>query len=137
MDQNFPPTYWTLAHVYEATGREDEACQSMVKTFDLGSGHVPWFGELEKVRVQHGWRAAWEQWIRGMLDPQGPGYLQPYYLVEPYVDLGRDEEAITWLGKAAESHDVEIVFIKVDPRFDRLRANPRFQEIVRSLRFPN
>jgi len=53
------------------------------------------------------------------------------------VDLGRDEEAITWLGKAAESHDVEIVFIKVDPRFDRLRANPRFQEIVRSLRFPN
>jgi len=137
MDQNFPPTYWTLAHVYEATGREDEACQSMVKTFDLGSGHVPWFGELEKVRVQHGWRAAWEQWIQGMLDPQGQGYLQPYYLVEPYVDLGRDEEAITWLGKAAESHDVEIVFIKVDPRFDRLRANPRFQEIVRSLRFPN
>ena len=109
----------------------------MLKTFDLGSGHVPWFGELEKVRVQHGWRAAWEQWIQGMLDPQGQGYLQPYYLVEPYVDLGRDEEAITWLGKAAESHDVEIVFIKVDPRFDRLRANPRFQEIVRSLRFPN
>jgi hypothetical protein len=62
--------------------------------------------------------------------------LQPYYLVESYVDLGRDEEAITWLVKAAEFHDVEIVFIKVDPRFDRLYANPRFQDIVRSLNFP-
>jgi TolB-like protein len=136
LDPNFPPTYWTLAHVYEAMGREDEACQNMLKTFDLGSGHVPWFAELEKVRVRSGWRAAWEQWIQGVLDPHGTGYLQPYYLVEPYVDLGRDEEAITWLGKAAELHDVEIVFIKVDPRFDRLRANPRFLDVVRSLNFP-
>jgi TolB-like protein/Flp pilus assembly protein TadD len=136
MEGDFPPIYWTRAHVYEAIGKEDEACQNMLKTFDLGSGHVPWFAELEKVRVRSGWRAAWEQWIQGMLDLKSPGYIQPYYLVEPYVDLGRDEEAITWLGRAAEVHDVEIVFIKVDPRFDRLRANPRFQEIVHSLNFP-
>jgi TolB-like protein len=136
MEGDFPPIYWTRAHIYEAIGKEDDACQNMLKTFDLGSGHVPWFAELEKVRVRSGWRAAWEQWIQGMLDPKSPGYLQPYYLVEPYVDLGRDEEAITWLGRAAEAHDVEIVFVKVDPRFDRLRANPRFQEIVHSLNFP-
>jgi tetratricopeptide (TPR) repeat protein len=136
MEGDFPPIYWTRAHVYEAIGKQDEACQNMLKTFDLGSGHLPWFAELEKVRVRSGWRAAWEQWIQGMLDPKGTGYVQPYYLVEPYVDLGRDEEAITWLGRAAEAHDVEIVFIKVDPRFDRLRANPRFQEIVHSLNFP-
>jgi len=135
MDPNFPPTYWTLAHVYEATGKPDEACQSMLKTLDLGSGHVPWFAELEKVRARSGWRAAWKQWLQGMLDPNGEGYLQPYYLVEPYMDLGQDEEAITWLEKAAELHDVEIVLIKVDPRFDRLRAKPRFQEIVNSLHF--
>lgn len=136
MEGDFPPIYWTRAHVYEALGKQDEACQNMLKTFDLGSGHVPWFAELETVRVRSGWRAAWEQWIQGMLDPKSPGYIQPYYLVEPYVDLGRDEEAITWLGRAAEAHDVEIVFIKVDPRFDRLRANPRFHEIVQSLNFP-
>jgi TolB-like protein/Flp pilus assembly protein TadD len=136
MDRNFAPTYWTLAHVYEAMGKQDEACQNMLKTFDLGSGHVPWFTELENVRVRSGWRAAWQQWIQGVLDPRGQGYMQPYFLVEPYVDLGRDEDAITWLAKAAELHDVEIVFIKVDPRFDRLSANPRFQAIVHSLNFP-
>jgi TolB-like protein/DNA-binding winged helix-turn-helix (wHTH) protein/Tfp pilus assembly protein PilF len=136
-DRNFPPTYWTLAHVYEAMGKQDEACQSMLKTFELGSGHEPWFTQLENVRVRSGWRAAWAQWIKATLDIGGPGYLQPYYLVEPYLDLGRDEEAVAWLVKAAEVHDVEIVFIKVDPRFDRLRANPRFQEIVSSLRFPD
>jgi Predicted integral membrane protein len=137
MNPYFPPAYWTLAHVNEAMGKQDEACQNMLKTFDLGSGHVPWFTELDKVRVRSGWRAAWEQWIQGMLAPQDSGYIQPYYLVEPYVNLGRDNEAIRWLGKAAEVHDVEIVFIRVDPRFDRLRANPQFQEIVNSMGFPN
>jgi tetratricopeptide (TPR) repeat protein len=137
MNPYFPPAYWTLAHVNEAMGKQDEACQNMLKTFDLGSGHVPWFTELDKVRVRSGWRAAWEQWIQGMLAPQDSGYMQPYYLVEPYVNLGRDNEAIRWLGKAAEVHDVEIVFIRVDPRFDRLRANPQFQEIVNSMGFPN
>jgi TolB-like protein/Flp pilus assembly protein TadD len=136
MDRNFPPAYWTLAHVYEATGKPDEACQNMLRTLDIGSGHVPWFAELEKVRSRTGWREAWRQWLKGMLDPSGGGYLQPYYLVEPYMELGQDEEAITWLGKAGELHDVEIVFIKVDPRFDRLRSKPRFQEIVNSLNFP-
>jgi cytochrome oxidase Cu insertion factor (SCO1/SenC/PrrC family) len=41
-----------------------------------------------------------------------------------------------WLRKAAEARDVEIVFLKVDPRFDRFRADPRFQGIVHSLNFP-
>jgi len=137
VDRNFPPTYWTLAHVYEAMGKQNEACQSMLKTFDLGSGHVPWFTQLENVRLRSGWRAAWAQWIKATLDIGSPGYLQPYYLVEGYLDLGHDEEAIAWLVKAAEVHDVEIVFINVDPRFDRLRVNPRFQEIVSSLHFPD
>jgi len=71
-----------------------------------------------------------------MLDPTSTGYLQPYYLVGPYLNLGHDGEAVVWLAKAAEVHDVEIVFINVDPRFDRLRTNARFQEIVGSLHFP-
>jgi TolB-like protein len=136
MDPSFPPTYWTLAHIYEAMGKQDEACRNMLKTFDLGSGHQTWFAELEKVRVRSGWREASQQWVRGILDPRAPGYVQPYDLVEAYVNLGRDEDAIMWLRKAAEARDVEIVFLKVDPRFDRLRADPRFQEIVHSLNFP-
>jgi hypothetical protein len=136
MDADYPPTYWTLAHVFEATGKQDEACRNMFKAFDIGSGHLPWFAELDQVRSQQGWRKAWQEWIRGILDPQGGGYVQPFTLVEAYVSLGRDDEALVWLQKAASAHDIEVVFIKVDPRLDRLRKNPRFEEIVSSLRFP-
>ena len=137
MDANFPPTYWTLAHVYEATGKQDDACLNMFKAFYIGSGHVRWFSELDRIRLQQGWRKAWQEWIRGILDPQSGGFVQPYTLVEAYMNLGRDDEALAWLRKAADAHDIEIVFIKVDPRFDRLRKNPRFEQIVESLNFPN
>ena len=137
MDPNFPPTHWTLAHVYEALGRDDEACQAMLKTFYLGSGGVPWFTQLEEVRVKSGWRTAWQMWIEGLLAEQARGqYVQPYPLVEAYVNLRRDAEAVVWLRRAAELRDNEIIFLNVDPRFDRLRSNPAFQEIVRSLKFP-
>ena len=62
--------------------------------------------------------------------------MQPYPLVEAYLNLGRNAEAIRWLRTAAELRDNEIVFINVDPRFDALRGDPRFQEIVRSMNFP-
>lgn len=137
MDPNFPPTYWTLAHVYEAMGKNAEACQAIAKTYDLASGHAQGAIQFEEMRMRSGWRAAWQQNIKEMLESRARGgYVQPYLFVEPYLALGRDAEAIESLHAAAEIHDNEIVFIKVDPRFDRLRANPRFQEIVRSLKFP-
>ena len=137
MDPDFPPTHWTLAHVYGALGRDDEACQAMLKTFYLGSGRVPWFAQLDEVRKRSGWRSAWQMWIDGLLQEEGRGqYVQPYPLVEAYLNLRQDQEVIVWLRRAAELRDNEIIFINVDPRFDRLRANPSFQEIVRSLKFP-
>jgi len=94
-------------------------------------------GTAVPLRVRSGWRAAWEQWIQGFLEAQARAeYVQPFPLVETYLNLGRDAEAIQWLRRAADLRDIEIVFLKVAPRFDRLRSNPRFQEIVRSLNFP-
>jgi len=89
------------------------------------------------VRVRSGWRTAWQLWIDGLLQEEARGqYVQPYPLVEAYLNLRRDKEVIVWLRRAAELRDNEIIFLNVDPRFDRLRSTPSFQEILRSLKFP-
>jgi len=76
-------------------------------------------------------------WIAGLLEEEARGqYVQPYPLVEAYLNLGQDAETIVWLRRASELRDNEIIFLNVDPRFDRLRSNPAFQEIVHSLKFP-
>jgi TolB-like protein/DNA-binding winged helix-turn-helix (wHTH) protein/Flp pilus assembly protein TadD len=47
-----------------------------------------------------------------------------------HIGMGDKEEAIAWLQKAYGDHSISTA-LKVDPIFDPLRSDPRFQELVR------
>jgi TolB-like protein/DNA-binding winged helix-turn-helix (wHTH) protein/Flp pilus assembly protein TadD len=51
--------------------------------------------------------------------------------VTAYMGLGNNDEAIAWLQKAYSEHSNIMVSLKVDPIFDPLRSDPRFQELLR------
>jgi hypothetical protein len=50
-----------------------------------------------------------------------------------YAGLHENEKAMDWLEKAYEDRSNAIIFLKVDPDFDGLRSNPRFQALLRRL----
>jgi hypothetical protein len=52
-----------------------------------------------------------------------------------YAGLRENEQALIWLGKAVEERSHWLVWIRVDPRFDALRSDPRFQQLVAAV-FP-
>jgi len=56
-----------------------------------------------------------------------------YNLATVYVGLGRNEEALTFLGKAYEDRSTALVYLKTDPEFDPLRTEPRFNDILRRM----
>ncbi len=56
-----------------------------------------------------------------------------YRLSLVYADMGRDEETIACLQKAVSKHDDRLLWIKVDPRFDHLRGDARFQSILQQV----
>ena len=43
-----------------------------------------------------------------------------------YATLGQTGEAFTWLDVARRRNDLEMGYLKVEPRWDPLRADPRF-----------
>ncbi len=47
-----------------------------------------------------------------------------------YAGLGDKEQALHWLRKALEERSHWLVWIRVDPRFDMLRSDARFQQIA-------
>jgi tetratricopeptide (TPR) repeat protein len=63
-------------------------------------------------------------------------YVSGFFFAEAYVDLGQSDEAITWLERAYEEHDEWMVFANSYPGLDRLRSEPRFQALMRRMRFP-
>ena len=51
-----------------------------------------------------------------------------------YVGLGQKDEAFEWLQKAYEARSPWLVFaLKPDPRFDSLRSEPRFADLLRRM----
>ncbi|MCY7348012.1 MAG: tetratricopeptide repeat protein, partial [Pyrinomonadaceae bacterium] len=52
-----------------------------------------------------------------------------------YSNLGRKDEAFALLRKCFEERDDRMVWLKVEPRFDNLRDDERFKEILRKMNF--
>jgi TolB-like protein/DNA-binding winged helix-turn-helix (wHTH) protein/Tfp pilus assembly protein PilF len=54
----------------------------------------------------------------------------PLLIAVAHVGMGDREEAIAWLQKAYADHSISTA-LKVDPIYDPLRSDPRFQELLR------
>ncbi len=63
--------------------------------------------------------------------------LSPYLRAHFYAALGEKDKAFAELNKAYENRDGFVVmYLKVDPRLDPLRSDPRFQDLLRRVGFP-
>jgi tetratricopeptide (TPR) repeat protein len=65
-----------------------------------------------------------------------PRFVCPYEIGTTYLSLGRKDEAFAWFEMAYEERSICIFTMKFDPRLDSIRSDPRYQSIVRRVRFP-
>lgn len=56
------------------------------------------------------------------------GYVPAYHLALVRTELGENDMAFRWLDEALEERGYWTLWMRVDPRFDRLREDPRFAE---------
>ena len=63
-------------------------------------------------------------------------YVVPFDFAFIYVGLGDRSFTFEWLDKAYEDHSTWLTWIKVDPRFDSIRSEPRYRDLLRRMRLP-
>jgi hypothetical protein len=59
--------------------------------------------------------------------------LDPMFFVVAYVGMGNKQEALSWLEKAYSERSPSMISLKVNPTFDPLRSEPRFQALLRHM----
>jgi hypothetical protein len=64
-------------------------------------------------------------------------YVSPFYEAAIFVARGKHDEAFDRLGKAVEERDPNLVFLKVEPKFDGLRSDPRYVELLKRIGIPS
>ncbi len=128
--------HWDLARNYEAKGMHDEA----VKEWEIA---VRMLGYKDMANAMHrdfeaaGYRGALGEWVRGMEVARAQGADIPtFVLAEVYAYLRENDRAFAWLEKAYKERDAALPGMNVDPIWDNLRSDPRFQNLVRRMNFP-
>jgi TolB-like protein/Flp pilus assembly protein TadD len=64
------------------------------------------------------------------------GDASAYQYASIYAQWGDRAKALDWLDKAMRLRDPGLEYLKTDPLMDPLRQEPRFQAVMRELRFP-
>jgi DNA-binding winged helix-turn-helix (wHTH) protein/tetratricopeptide (TPR) repeat protein len=62
-------------------------------------------------------------------------FVPPYAIALIHAGLGDTDLALEWLARAFDSHDVHLVFLPVDPKWDPFRIEPRFMEVLKRCGF--
>ena len=66
----------------------------------------------------------------------GQRFVSPFCQALVYLGLREDDKAIDWLEKAYEEGSIWMDWLKVEPIYDPIRSNPRFQALYRKMNFP-
>jgi serine/threonine-protein kinase len=64
-------------------------------------------------------------------------YVPPVGFALVHAGLGENDEAIDWLEKAYEDRNGWMAYLNVNPLLDSLRGEPRFQDLLERMNFPD
>jgi Tfp pilus assembly protein PilF len=135
MDPSFAPAHSRLANAYQAKGMYEEAIAEHKKALALDN--------TSRRAAQLGYAyavAGKRDEAQKILDdlnkglPKQWGYVSPVDFALIYMGLGDKDQAFVYLEKAYEERPDNLNYIKVDPRFDSLRADQRFAELLRRMK---
>ena len=135
MFPNSPAAYVWLIRILEAMGMYEQEIAAWQREMMLG-GEKP--GDVAALRRAYnvgGIRGAW-RWDLERLERLPPEENASLAIARHYASLGEKDEALDWLEKGYEEHAPGMAMIKVDPSYDSLRSNPRFQDLLRHMNFP-
>ena len=136
LDPEFHQTHFLLAYNYFEKSMYEEAITHCQKLMSV-AGELPFY-------------AAICGYIYGMVDirsealeildsleerSKGENISSAVALI--HIGLGEKDQALEWLDRAYKEHDIWLVWLKIWRAVDPLRDNPRFQDLLRRMNFPD
>jgi TolB-like protein/DNA-binding winged helix-turn-helix (wHTH) protein/Tfp pilus assembly protein PilF len=95
----------------------------------------PIMGHLGNAYARAGQRAAAHRILQELIE-QTKEKRGAYEVALVYTGLSEKDRAFEWLENAYNMHDKGMCYLKVDPSLDPLRSDPRFQDLLRRMNFP-
>jgi len=131
MDRDFVIALWMLGMAFQQKGMHEEAKSEFEKAVNLSGGAPHLLALLGVAHERSGNRStalAILDQLKELLK-QKRAHAKDTAVI--YTGLGDKERAFEWLEKAFQDHESLVLYLRVDPLFDPLRSDPRFDNLVR------
>ena len=138
-DPNRPGAHLGLSAVLVKMGKEREGIEEWQKALVL-SGNDSVAQELGRTYTRNGLRAAQEVLLRNEIQALSHiaehSYVSPMEFAYRLAVIGDKDNSFRWLEKAYLERSPQLFNLNVDPDFDNLRTDARFQDLLSRLHLP-
>jgi serine/threonine protein kinase/Tfp pilus assembly protein PilF len=133
IDPNFAIAHLVVGLAYEHKGLHKKAVPAVAKASRLSPESPRLLAWLGYVYARAG-KAAMAQQVLDKLKRQSrQRHIDSYNIAIILTGLGKDEEAFESLERACEERSAQLIWLRLEPVFDRLRLDPRFEDLLRSI----
>jgi TolB-like protein len=136
LDSRFAPAHWGLSSAYSFKSLHDLAIAAGRKAVELSLGATLFIASLGEAFATAGCGEETRNILEQLQQTSKQRYVSPYAVARIYAILGEMDEALRWLEIAYREHTAHLVCLKTDPRFDGIRSESRFHDLLRRMNFP-
>ncbi len=135
LDPNFAIAHGRLGISYDRKGMYREAIESLLKADALSGAAPEDIATLKQAYAVTGMNGYWRKILNLELERSQRRYVSAYEIAVLHARLDEKELAFAWLEKAFEERSSALVYLKVEPRFDSLRSDPRYDSLLHRIGF--
>ena len=130
-------SHYFLAVGYQGSGRVAQAIPEYQRAVELSEADTDTIAGLAHAYSATGRRNEAEKILRELQTRSKTEYVSPYMIGVIYAGLGNKDKAFEFLEKAYKEKSPDVAyFLKADLRIDPLRSDPRFQDLLGRMNFP-
>jgi TolB-like protein/tetratricopeptide (TPR) repeat protein len=130
LSPNDPLMNFFLAWPYEQKGMFKEAIALLERAVTLSEGAPVYLSALGHTYALAGKRDEALKILDQLQDPSAPMAASSFHIALVHVGLGNDDSAFQLLEDAFREKALHLIYLKVGPKFDRLRSDSRFEDLL-------
>lgn len=130
LDPNYLVTHMFLGQAYLQHAQFDNAREEFQRAVDLSNGAAFAIGLLGHCQAVMGEKNEALRLLDKLQDLSSSKYVSPDFMAWIHMGLGDRDEAFRFLRAAYERRSNWLVWLHPDPKFDALRPDPRFRELL-------